>query len=406
MSLIVRPQNAASAARLATNALAGAAGMIAGGLYRKAQNKITDVVLNKANNLKNQLISSGTQMVTATAHTRRRRNRKSSAEVVPMSVQDTPPTALFSGAPKMTFGLSGRAQKNVEVGDNGVRITGGDVFSYSIASDGADGSLVFKPSAGAHVNVVYLDPTAVSARLNFFAQMYTYYAFRRLRFYYMPVVGTSTGGAISLAITSDLYSNQASNSLSKVLQNEHSTITEVWRPAILEIRHTGTKVFSPFTSNFPVVGERYQFEISGAFSSTLAAATYGVLFVEYEIDFYSPVFAHNGLALRTKATSVISPGPINESKIDSQPSDEKKEDSGKLTGWDNTVTGSFAANGTGANFVSPGVPLYIAAMNGSGENSFINGGYTLPSNGSGNNPAILPTLTQSCARSPLTTNRH
>lgn len=410
MALIVRPQNAASAARLMTNALAGAAGMLAGGVYRKAQGKVTDLALNGVKNLINQATSSGgTSKQTAIARTRRRKTAKSDA--IDVISQAAPPTALFTSVPRITFGISGRAQRNVEQGDNGVRIIGSDVFPYQIESDGTNSYLPLRSNTGgAHVNVVWLDPAAVSARLSQFMQMYTFYAFRRLKFWYVPVVGTSTGGAISLALSQDLYSNQAADTVTKVLQNQHSSITEVWRPMTLEMVHRGTKVYSPYTSNSVPFGERYQFEIEGCFSSVLAAAVYGLLFVEYEIDFYSPQFTHSGYTLQVKpTTSANSPGPKIESKDESQPrlSSETSSTPTRGADWNDTVTGQFAGNGTGTNYIiPPGIAHFADDTNGSGANTNINGFYTLPVNGTGNNPVIAASSTRSISRPPLNTHGH
>jgi hypothetical protein len=287
------------------------------------------------------------------------------------------------------------------MGDNGIRIVGSDVFPFQVESNGADAASPFRSGGGANQNIVWLDPAAVSTRLSQFMQMYTFYAFRKLRFWYMPVVGTSTGGAVALSITQDLYSNQASNTLAKILQNQHSTMTEVWRPVTVEISHRGTKVFSPYTSNSVPFGDRYQFELDGCFTSALAAAVYGVLFVDYEIDFYSPQFAHSGYTFNMQLpTNVNSFGPIIESKVDSRlcDKDEEKGEQKNLHSQADTVVGSWAQNGTGANsFVNPTTNYVVSEINGSGLNSNLNGGYTGGANGTGNNPGVnfTPLIDQS-----------
>jgi hypothetical protein len=297
--------------------------------------------------------------------------------------------AIFSGAPRITFTVSGRAQKNVEMGDNGIRVVGTDLFPWRVNSDGVDAHKVWNDGVNPNGDNVYLEPSSVSPRLTQFMQMYTYYAFRRIRFVYTPVVGTNTGGAIALSISSDINSTQPTTTMQKVLQNQHSVITEVWRPAAVEITHTGTKVFTPYTSENYSSQDRYQFEADGCFSSVLAAATYGMIFIEYEVDFYSPVFTHSGFTLQQKAQESKKPssGPINESRcgdfrdsalrINSDRRDELKSDPDPGI-WN----GNSSCNGTGHNFVSdPSYTGFERSVNGSGSNSNITGGYNGGANG-------------------------
>jgi hypothetical protein len=189
-----------------------------------------------------------------------------------------------------SFRMTPNAQRITDQdGTNSVRVEGNDIFASAIIAGSSDATAGFGSTANFSRA---LRPSAVSIRLQTFESLYSYYAFRRVKFIYNPQVGTST--AVNLALSYSPNPADASDgTLTVVTQTEAmempcGVMTPVWSPASFEMKFTGTKLYvTTSTTQSTTLIDYAQGALFAVLGGTPVSSTqYGLISVEYVIDFY------------------------------------------------------------------------------------------------------------------------
>jgi len=411
-----------------TRAAAAAGGYVAGRATLRAANAAADAVVDAAHKLvgraanyrRSQSAKSG-----VAGQNSRRSNNSNREGSVGTAVDGTPKI-------KVGFRIGSNPQRNVERGGyQGIRVTGSDMMTYTIGCDGTNKNKPIFDGTATFTNNLLMRPSVISTRLQQFEDMYQFYAIRKLRVWYIPVVGTSTGGSIALCCEDEVSSNAPANTQQKVLQFPANFITEMWRPSSLVYTHTGTKVFAPYSANTNTF-EQYQCELQGCFNAALANATYGSLYVEYVIDFYLNSFVNSGETLLVKAMTLPHTEQVqfltmlfdrlrcssddreSECKTEAKreqpfpaPSDNAHHEPSAARVDSGVVVermGTDGSNGTARNYVhpSPASDIVFVGANGSAANGYPNTFIADPCNGTGENPYGADTLAKKSPVDPKT----
>jgi hypothetical protein len=181
------------------------------------------------------------------------------------------------------------------MGDN-ARVVGCDLFSTAIASNGA--------STAGFVGPVYykqLTPSLISTRLTNLEELFQYYAIRELRICYTNDVGSTIAGSVAIGLvqSADTAVDIGTYTQQQVLELSPSFKTAVWEPESCMYRHTGSRLWNTDKSSAGAAEQYAQAYLVAALNaSTLAAATFGTLWLEYVIDFYKPTPVESTPALR------------------------------------------------------------------------------------------------------------
>lgn len=278
------------AATAAMGALGRVATGIAGYAAGRAARKITDNLVDGAVGLASNLVKS-----VGSSKSARRRQRKRGR--VPTLGSNLAPglgtmkaggmgVALAMPNIQSRFSMSSNVSRNAEIGSNqGIRVTGSDLFSDVVACSGTDAIHPFYSGASYYTSI-NVKPSIISNRLLQFEDMFQFYAIRELQLHYLPSVGTETGGSFAFALENEVNATLSPVTQQTIMQYPSCCITQIWQPATARYVHTGSKVWSPYTGASTPAFDIFQLEMIGCFNATLSAATYGNLFVEYVIDFY------------------------------------------------------------------------------------------------------------------------
>jgi len=293
----------------------------------------------------------------------RRRNRRSNSagSNMTMTVQNAPvQTGYTFGAYKISMPKACSFQ-----GIRGVSFSGSQVFCLvRSAAATTDPSLILKDeSVSGDVNGFYVvspirpglanNPTTVTQHCGvmtgkdpLLTQMGVYrkWRFKKLRFVYVPKIGTNAttqiGLAWSPAFSSDTAANTAASldTVSTLEQYECSTTFPAWTTGVLDCtKHlladrlyfvngsTWTAgQFSNFLSgtNMPVPSDLSPGCLLAAIDGSVANTTYGRLLMEYEIELYyrGPFIATDAASSEKPSPEPPATGPSVESKVAEQDS--------------------------------------------------------------------------------------
>jgi hypothetical protein len=131
-----------------------------------------------------------------------------------------------------------------------------------------------------------------SARLTNLSCTYQWYAFRKIRFTYVPLIGATTAGAIAFGTLHSIgpvLSAGAFNTTGEVLQTGPGAImTPLWQKASFEFDFHGTKLWPTTTNATTDAFEQIQGALVCCGQNMSGATTYGVLQVDYVLDLYWP----------------------------------------------------------------------------------------------------------------------
>lgn len=174
----------------------------------------------------------------------------------------------------------------------GVKVKGAELLGFDVVTF-SSGTGIFASGSSLNVKQGTLGSLfATGSRVLQFATIYGYQAIRRLKLHYVPLVGTTTAGLFALGIVEDPMAaaalNTAGLTVGIVSQGESSTVNNAWLPKVaLDYTYAGVKDY-PTTSDTLDTFEQIQFTLTGAQAGMAVSTTFGFLFGEYEIDFYSP----------------------------------------------------------------------------------------------------------------------
>jgi len=145
-----------------------------------------------------------------------------------------------------------------------------------------------------------VSPSAFSnTRLSQFANLYERYLFTRLDFHYVPNVGTDTDGSILMAYDRDIKDSLSTTPLTKLRQAssmQNAQQVPIYRPTnmktILSYPEDGFYTggnSADADARFSFQGQLFILNNSGFTGSS------GVLWIDYDIDFFIPVFDRDDL---------------------------------------------------------------------------------------------------------------
>jgi hypothetical protein len=228
------------------------------------------------------------------------------------SVYDTPqisdastltsaPVTLGVSLPRSFFGMSGNTQQLTDM-DPGqsLRCVGRDLFSSKIASGSA------YPQAGFGGSGVYyasVSPASIAPRLANIEEIFMYYAIRYLKVYYAPASSTTSTCQIALGYegeVTEMKSAFPNPTQAQTLELESASLFPVWMPGMIEMSHTGTKLWLGHSSGTETVDEEIQGLLCCTLLNGVLNTTWGQLWCEYVVDFYKPMPASADPSLVTK----------------------------------------------------------------------------------------------------------
>jgi hypothetical protein len=133
-----------------------------------------------------------------------------------------------------------------------------------------------------------------STRVTNLSTTYQFYAFRKIRFTYVPLIvgGSTAGGAIafgSLHFIGSALTAGGFNTTGEVLQTgPGSVMVPVWQPATFEYTFKGTKLWPTTTNGTTDASQTVQGAIVACGQGLSPSGPYGVLQVDYVLDLYWP----------------------------------------------------------------------------------------------------------------------
>jgi len=214
------------------------------------------------------------------------------------SAMVTAPNNVGVSAPRAFYKIGTGAQQIAEFDpDRSVRITGCGLFADGLSRNPSYSIYPFTPDA---VNPFPawrgVSPMSVDPRMMQLAVTYQFYAFRALRFTYIPETGTSgpvTQVNLALGISQDSqeFIDLPTPSLTQMLEQNQSILTPVWCTTTISYSHDGTRVWRTDPAGEGTIDSVVQCLIGGVLSNTSTVDTQGKLgelYVEYICDLYEP----------------------------------------------------------------------------------------------------------------------
>lgn len=222
------------------------------------------------------------------------------------------PLATGNRLGSVGMSMSDRAQRSCDQGQcASVRIVGSDVMKIKLGADLVANANVYGVlgTAGASQAAGFITPFYISTRLATFAGMYAWYAFRRIKLTFVPLVGptsvastTAVNAAanIAVAICTDSSSdgvggNDGPATFQQVMEVIPSTAFPAWEGGSLLYKFNGTKVWATSSNNSstnPDTIDSAQLALRAMWSAVNAAltsvATTHNIYIEYVLDLYRP----------------------------------------------------------------------------------------------------------------------
>jgi hypothetical protein len=153
----------------------------------------------------------------------------------------------------------------------------------------------FATSGGAtinNVNWIYISPDNLGNRCAFMARWFSRYAFRKLRFTYIPYIAATTAGSLAMAYGTDGAMNTFLTTSFATIQDMVPSCLFVTRePCVLEMTYTGDNTWFTELDTATSAGTRSSVQglLFGWPSAALGNATnHGAIYVEYIMDLYAP----------------------------------------------------------------------------------------------------------------------
>lgn len=167
-------------------------------------------------------------------------------------------------------------------------IVRGTDFLTTITSQGhIDGAVLYN---------WYCSPSLIPGRCSLISKGWERYQFKQLRFEYIPCVGTSSAGSLTMAYDPDCsdVTPAATASRAQLYAKDDVITSNVWGPAVLNVRGLDKKTLYYCGSNGDTQDERLelqgQFYVAYTGSQVISAVTYGTIMVQYEIEFSKRCF--------------------------------------------------------------------------------------------------------------------
>jgi len=210
------------------------------------------------------------------------------------------PRSLGTIIPQNRFTFGGRPQMIADYDtDRGLRVQGSSLFAVNIAGNMSDqGGFAVAARIAPFISTFYfpLIPQNIDVRLATIAEVFQFYAFRKLRINYIPVVGTQTTNNVALGITQDLTfpAQYTTPTQQQLLNLSDSLTTPVWNAANLDFTHVGSKLWNTNQNNLLGDGIGAPDVLQAILCSSLftSSATtfvyYGTLWIDYVCDLYEP----------------------------------------------------------------------------------------------------------------------
>ncbi len=160
--------------------------------------------------------------------------------------------------------------------------------------------------------LTFFDILALDPRVENTARCYAYFKFRHLKLHYVPLIGTNSNGTVTTAFFDDCtaaaaYFATPATTGSNVLQasaltSQWSNTSPVWGPHTTVFQDRGAKLYPCNVHNLDQL-DLYQVAlvvlvsgfqgVNGTIPTAISIYNLGQLFIEYEIDFYDPVWGFN-----------------------------------------------------------------------------------------------------------------
>lgn len=208
------------------------------------------------------------------------------------------PTNVGIVAPRATYRMSNQAQRLADFDpDRSIRITGNGLFADAVMRRNGEPGL-FLPIAGVNPFPAWrgVSPLSVDPRAFEVAITYQFYAFRLLRFTWIPSTGTSgeltqVNLAFGISQDSQEYIDLPNPQPVQMLEQNRSILTPAWTPCTLTYEHDGTRTWSTNPNGEGTIDEFTQCLFGGVASGPGIPGeehTIGQLYMEYVLDLYEP----------------------------------------------------------------------------------------------------------------------
>lgn len=200
--------------------------------------------------------------------------------------------------------MSSDAQRGTDAGDcASVRIVGTDIALPSLGCNTTATNCVIQAGGFSTVNTQAFGPNVISVRLGRLAGMYCWYAFRKIEFTFLPLVGpadpgsTTSQSAAALAAVAVTQNSQAELSdfpttFQQVAEIDPSVVFTAWEGGSVCYRFNGTRLWSTSTGNSSLLLDQTdQLAISGRWFNTPPTTTplkTHAIHVSFVLDLYRP----------------------------------------------------------------------------------------------------------------------
>lgn len=214
----------------------------------------------------------------------KRNKSKNGAQISkPMSVSASNNMGVVVGT--SDFRISGNPSANADYSvARGMRIHGTGLITGSVTSP-TSGNSGFVGNYYAIQTPYRLDP-----RLGNFQQIFQFYAFRSIKFTYVPNVSTNTNGSVALAWSADSQESTfiTTPTQQTVLEFSSSMLTPVWQRSSFQMNHTGSKLWESGNAATESPDSKVQGALICVLNGAPASTQLGLIYVEYVVDFYEP----------------------------------------------------------------------------------------------------------------------
>jgi hypothetical protein len=230
----------------------------------------------------------------------------------------TAPVSQIYSIPPAHIGFCGTADRLADRDPLGsLKLRGASLLDNTVSFYSATGSN-FGHGVNAASSVIpdcairFMDILALDPRVENTARCYSFFKFRSLKLHYIPLVGTNSSGTITTAFFDDVSAAASyftspvtvTNNVAQAaaLTSQWSNTSPVWGSHTTVFLDRGAKLY-PCNAQSNEYMEIYQVSmailssgfqpISGTDPSNSTLYNIGQIFIEYEVDFYDPVWGFN-----------------------------------------------------------------------------------------------------------------
>jgi len=208
------------------------------------------------------------------------------------------PSSVGIVAPRATYRVGTNAQRLADYDpDRSMRLTGNGMLWDPIFVRSTDDG-VFTPIASVNPYPKWrgISPLSVDPRAFELAKTFQFYAFRLLRFTYIPATGSSGDLAsrnIAFGISQDAqeFVDLPDPNLVQMLEQNKSVLTPAWTPCTLSYEHDGTRTWRVDPTGQGTIDEMVQCLLGGVTNRRAASGepvSIGNFYMEYILDLYEP----------------------------------------------------------------------------------------------------------------------